>query len=526
MSEPKRLLIASFLFAVLSTLTLAAADFRRYEQIIIDKSNIVHEQGLAYSAPFLSDLPSDSVAFHSSRVRLTENGNALGPAHTYAGFIGNSGGGAYIHLADRVVFSASDNSDPAANNAVYALLIERALPGVVVAGVFAVAMLALVLAWYCAEARVFAKHRVGCGLSRLVVAALALGFCAELAGRTALNDMFLRQGEFVQAVHDQVFGIASDLDIGWMASRFSARPYTMYGLNPDSHRWVAGETNADYLVRRKEPIRPRDQVSFRVLVIGGSTTYDDQIIDETNTWVFRLERSLRERYGDGVDVINGGVGGYTIYENLINYATSLNFLDADVVLLFEGINDVHPRLYPSYDRDYRSYTRAFWNPEHTAITRNHSLLRFSAAYRWLYMAIHYQQLQRTGIAGLVREPYPPVTEWRTNLKNHPPTYYERALYNFATLVTGRGGRIGIIPQYFIPRSDADLIFSVGVHENNEVNQAVAEKLGLPYMEAILKNGAFENSDTNDNCHFNERGAMKMASMVEAFMSHANLLPPR
>ncbi|MGY3343499.1 hypothetical protein ACVI1I_002712 [Bradyrhizobium sp. USDA 4459] len=67
------------------------------------------------------DIPADP---RRATLELTENGRALGPAHTPQSEVAAMGGGRYIFLQTgedppALVFSASDNSDPNTNGRVY-----------------------------------------------------------------------------------------------------------------------------------------------------------------------------------------------------------------------------------------------------------------------------------------------------------------------------------------------------------------------------------------------------------------------
>ncbi|MBR1092440.1 hypothetical protein JQ621_33770 [Bradyrhizobium manausense] len=67
------------------------------------------------------DVPNDP---RRATLELTENGKALGPAHTLRSEVAAMGGGRYIFLQTSedppaLVFSASDNSDPNTNGRVY-----------------------------------------------------------------------------------------------------------------------------------------------------------------------------------------------------------------------------------------------------------------------------------------------------------------------------------------------------------------------------------------------------------------------
>jgi len=119
-------------------------------------------------------------------------------------------------------------------------------------------------------------------------------------------------------------------------SRLIPHPYLGFNLQPNLRR--SSSTNS-LGYRGKEVEVPKPPGQFRVVCLGGSTTYDDCIEDDTLTYPARLEYHLRER-GYNVRVVNAGVPGWTSYESLINYAFRVSYLEPDMVILFDAWNDL------------------------------------------------------------------------------------------------------------------------------------------------------------------------------------------
>lgn len=86
----------------------------------------------------------------------------------------------------------------------------------------------------------------------------------------------------------------------------------------------------------------------RVLCAGGSTTFDIGAADDAATWPALLESGL----GSGVEVWNAGFPGWTSAENLISFALRDGDLQPDVVVLYQGINDLQPAAHVPFDREY------------------------------------------------------------------------------------------------------------------------------------------------------------------------------
>jgi hypothetical protein len=296
-----------------------------------------------------------------------------------------------------------------------------------------------------------------------------------------------------------------------------------YALDPRRTSGGRHEINEEFLIRRSEPIRSRSEVALRILAVGGSTTHDLKIHREDFTWVYQLESVLRGRHGAGVDVINGGVGGYTIYENFIHYITLLTHLDPDVVLFFQSINDVNPRIFHNEHYDYRDYNRPWWDPRQVEIERSRSPLAWTWTGRLLLWLTHYQHVSQLDIGFLTRKPYPQPEVWAENLRQTPPDLYRQMLENFVLLVKAQGRRPVIVPQVWRSRIASDEEFAKGLATNNRVGQEVAEKYGVPFLPLARLDPVFSDDDLVDNCHFGPTGAEKMGAQVAAFLEESGVV---
>jgi lysophospholipase L1-like esterase len=85
---------------------------------------------------------------------------------------------------------------------------------------------------------------------------------------------------------------------------------------------------------------------FRIVCVGGSSTYGHTESADATTWPARLEHHLRAARPDlNIEVINGGASGYSTFESLINLELRLVDFQPDLVIYYEGINDVRCALY-------------------------------------------------------------------------------------------------------------------------------------------------------------------------------------
>jgi lysophospholipase L1-like esterase len=91
--------------------------------------------------------------------------------------------------------------------------------------------------------------------------------------------------------------------------------------------------------------------TIRIVCAGGSTTFDLLSVDDSRTWPWRMEEILKQR-GLEAEVFNAGFPGWTSLENLVSLAIRDLDLDPDIVVLYQGINDLQPASHRPFDSQY------------------------------------------------------------------------------------------------------------------------------------------------------------------------------
>lgn len=345
---------------------------------------------------------------------------------------------------------------------------------------------------------------------------VVLGLVFVESSSLALLDFLFTRKPDLQRLYNVAFNVRPDYIGPALTLNYARHHYLNYALNPRTPYMGSPQYNEQFLIRRTEPIRPREDVAWRGLVLGGSTAFGEKVANESDTWVHQLEQRIRAKWGTDHDVINGGVGGYTLVENMIHYMTLLTELDPDVVFLYEGINDVHPRLYAGVNSDYSGY-RVPWRRTGSVFPDANGQLGISATYRFCFTMTRLLPIQLGGIHESVSDTYPPSRIWKQRLAENPPTIYQSHLRNFVRYLKSEGKQVVIIPQYFDPRKKTDEIFALGVQQNNEANRTVAYEESVGWVDAITKNNSFDREDTFDNCHFNEQGSARMAHLLADYL---------
>jgi len=90
---------------------------------------------------------------------------------------------------------------------------------------------------------------------------------------------------------------------------------------------------------------------YRILCSGGSTTFDLHAPNNDATWPSLLEGHLSTDE-TGLEVWNGGYLGWSSAENIISLSLRDLDLGPDLIILFQGINDLRPLSHTPFDRQY------------------------------------------------------------------------------------------------------------------------------------------------------------------------------
>ena len=92
--------------------------------------------------------------------------------------------------------------------------------------------------------------------------------------------------------------------------------------------------------RGREPLSDRASGDLRVLSLGNSLTFGKGVADD-ETYPAQLEHQLREQYGPRVEVINAGIGAFTIRQYVAFVEHKLAELEPDLLVIGMQWLDLH-----------------------------------------------------------------------------------------------------------------------------------------------------------------------------------------
>jgi len=264
----------------------------------------------------------------------------------------------------------------------------------------------------------------------------------------------------------------------------------------------------------------------RVLVLGASTTFDTQVSGDLRAWPSRLWTWLSAEQGFQGAVLNGGVAGYQVVDNLVRLVTVLANFQPDVILLYHAHNDLFATLAGSPSagladphRPWRAPTQTPW----AGWLEAHSLLYGKVAGR-------LKALRFGGTGGDRRDRG--AAEWDSVL-NAGAARFERDVETFAAVAAARGIPLVLMTVTHVSAGDSlpasdDVarnwmhtlpgvppgITLEGYRRFNARVAAVAARHSIPLIDGAASGVAgLELYAEGDPLHFNDRGADEFARFV-------------
>ena len=309
---------------------------------------------------------------------------------------------------------------------------------------------------------------------------------------------------------------------------FTPHPYLSYYPTPNYRKGLTSHNSLGY--RNDEFSLQKPGGIYRIVALGGSSTYDVSIKDNADTFTAQLERLLKEDYGyQNVQVINAGVPGYNSWEILVNLEFRVLDLNPDLVIIYEGTNDVHARMVePSAYRGDDLGRRQAWQIPPVALWEHSTLLRI------LSRAMNFTR--QVSIDDFVSSPtyvsWP--YEYRLSednldpaeiLKKNPPIYFRRNLENMSAIAKEHDVTILLTTWAHSPYLKdyaAQDYYQHGFQEINDVVKVVAADQQVPFFDfaAVMPQDAKYWADGR---HVNEAGAFEKARLFAEYFHNQGFI---
>lgn len=314
------------------------------------------------------------------------------------------------------------------------------------------------------------------------------------------------------------YAVASEFP---QALKYAPHHYCCYRLSPHYQRGGTHHNSIGY--RGREISLPKSRGCFRILVLGGSTTYGEFIDADQDTFPARLEEHLHRAGFPSVEVINAGVPGYNSWESLIDFDFFGIPLQPDLVIPYYGVNDVHCRLVKqgTYLAD-NSGRRRIWTEPLPMQWCKHSLLLRIVGYHaglWRDPGIDAFVQSDSSDPGTHGDSRVLGSDLMSILDQNPPTFFETNL----RLVTAASDSIGakvMLATFAYSPEVGDYVstphYRRGISELNDVIRKVARDRPVPVFD-FDKVMPTSLEHWRDGRHVNKKGADRQAELFATFL---------
>jgi lysophospholipase L1-like esterase len=352
-----------------------------------------------------------------------------------------------------------------------------------------------------------------------VISILLTFFLLEVGARLWLNYL---------ATPDQYERYVLFTSINPKEFAWTPHQYLVYYPTPNYRKGQTFHNSLGY--RNDEFSLEKPRGVYRIVALGGSSTYDVSIEDNKKIFTEQLEKLLTEQYGyQNVEVINAGVPGYNSWEILINLEFRVLDLDPDLVIIYEGTNDVHARMVePSAYRADNSGRRQPWHIPPVPLWEQSTLLRIMG--RMMNFTRQVSVDDFTSSQTFLSWPF----EYRLDedgadpakiLEQNPPVYFQRNLENMIAIAKEHGSQVLFATWAHSPNLNdyaSKDYYQRGFQENNEVVIQVANRHHIPLFDfaSVMPQDAIYWADGR---HVNEAGALEKATLFAEFIHSQGLI---
>lgn len=368
----------------------------------------------------------------------------------------------------------------------------------------------------------------------LVLAAIEAGAAYYLWNVVPEDEfMLLASINQVKARYGDDFFINSQSKSGF---RYSPHHYLGYIPTPNL---VSAENRNNALGFRGEDFSvDKPDGVYRIVAVGGSTTYSVDVEDYRDSYPQQLGDYLRGSGYDQIEVINAGAGSYTSYQNFMNIQFRALPLQPDLIIVYQGYNDIHARLVYPYS-DYKGDNSGYIAPFVTDRIMP-DILEYSTALRIIGIRANLTkphsalEWHRYELAGSSRRD-DCLSQWRTGvypsgifaeasamdmLRNNPPIHFERNLESMVALANQHD--VNMLLVTFVTSTEFNLPpvaskeYIFGLEQHNDITRAVAERNDTPLLDLAAVYPA-DRSLFTDGRHMTVEGNRIRAQLIGDFI---------
>ncbi|MDE2637565.1 MAG: GDSL-type esterase/lipase family protein [Chloroflexota bacterium] len=369
-----------------------------------------------------------------------------------------------------------------------------------------------------------AYRHAGASESVRAIARIVSATAISIAVTLLIIEVLLRAFLYAAGSRDQkIMYLYSLAEIRALQSNIMPMPYISYVPDPayDGHNALG--------YRGPEIAVPKLQGTFRIVALGGSTTYSTGTSAEESYPAF-LQSILRADYGySGVEVVNAGVSGYTSWEALASFAFRILELEPDMLIYYGGVNDLVVRERLSNDCYRGLNPQRGLNGNRGQFVERNAELPASALYRLIAILSGWMSnplsLDSSFEPSRVEcDPDPGATTLEMRLAANSPHYFERNIRNMLTLALANNAQPVVSSWIYNVEADRPELWRQSIAEHNDVTRRIAADMDIPYIDLAAEFPVKRDYWEVDGIHLVAAGAYEQASRYAAALDDLGLLP--
>lgn len=308
--------------------------------------------------------------------------------------------------------------------------------------------------------------------------------------------------------------------------RFSSHPYINY-IGAPNYKSADGLNIHNSLgMRGPEIIMPKPTGRIRIAILGGSTVYEEFVKDWKKDFARQLQSDLKNAYpSKDIEVINAGLPGWDSWNDLVNLEFRLIDLNLDMIVVYEGANDVHARMVkPAAYKSDDTGNIIQWGRNPCTILLCLSIVQQIVQYDPPKFDIsapthpipHPESTAYNAILGMTR---------MQALEKNPPIYYEKNLRNIIAIAREFGINILLSTWAWSDQLGdyaATEHYQKGFRELNDIIKKVAALKQVPVYD-FASQMPKDKKYWADGPHNNDEGVALKAKLFSIFISRNNIL---
>ncbi len=268
--------------------------------------------------------------------------------------------------------------------------------------------------------------------------------------------------------------------------------------------------------------------TYRIVTLGGSTTYTENVRSYKDSYPFQLEIALKEKYNhSNVEVINAGVGGYDSWENLINFQFRVLDLEPDLIIVYLAGNDVHSRLVnPKYYRGDNSGRRKPWEDSRGPLFFNSCLMKLiftKLTGKSMVPGLGQFVTAKTAVPAIQNTEYSKILDGTPaeTLKKNKPVYFERNMRNIIAIANEHNISVMLVSWSHSDEFDdysSTPHYKSAYKAHNKLIKRIAKEKRV-YFYDFVNDMPSNKKYWSDGRHVNERGSKLKAYLFAKYIDN-------